>query len=155
MNRRNIRVKLKQELIDALDETPGKEALARLEKKVKAHDPDLWEDFQWFSAQQKKHGVFGELAAMRHDEPDDKAIRRLHRKLAVEYETGADLESLVWAFFRRYVLTTGILLIILFTGLQMGHNGVSEAGGREQVETFLGWTQEELPEPDYWLYDDL
>ncbi len=152
--RKNKKEALKQELVDALDQPVGEKELRQLEVKTKAHDPALWEDYLWFSKQRSRQGVFGELSAMRSDEPGRGAIQRFHQRRKAEEATGADLETLVWSWFQRYVLTVGIVLIILFAGLHLGENGVSEANGREEVEQFLGWNQEELPEPDHWLYED-
>ena len=151
-NRRTER--LKEELMDALDGSPGPKELQQLKEKVIAHDPVLWEDFQWFSAQKKGHGIFGELEAMRREKQDKEAIRRFYKLREAESEAGADLEMLVWSWFRRYVLTAGIVLTILFAGIRSSEMGVSEVNGREQVEHFLGWHQEELPGTNHWLYAD-
>lgn len=154
MNSNKKNERFKQKLIDAQDGLLSEEELQRLEKNVKEHEPALWEDFIWSMEQQRPNGVLDELAAMGREEPDTGAIHRFHARREAELAAGSDLEGLVWSWFRRYVLTTGLVLLFLFSGLYMGENGVSEANGQEEIQEFLGWNEEELSVPDYWLYED-
>ncbi len=154
MNKKTKTEQWRQQLTDAQDGLLSDEALHRLEKEVKAHDPDLWRDHHWMMEQQSGKGVFAELAAMRDEQPETGAIQRLYARVASQRGSGAELEEIVWSWFRRYVLTFGILLIILLAGLQSGGSGISEANISVQLESFLGWSSEEFPELDHWLYED-
>lgn len=128
--------------------------LEQLREEVLAHDPQLWKDHQWMM-QQSGEGLSGLFGEMRDEQPAGDAIRRFHQKRTAAAGAGADLEFLVWRLFRRYVLTVGIVLIVLFTGMQMGTPDEPAADSREQMTRILGYEQQQAPELNHWLYDDL
>lgn len=154
MNKKDKIRHLQEQLTDARDGLLQDEQLHRLENEVKSHDPKMWEDHIWSVSQQQDRGVFTEMAAMGKEQPDDGAIKRFHSRREMQNPVEAELEELVWSWFRRYVLTIGMMLLVLFAGLQFGQSGVSEANPRTQMESFLEWHSNETPELDHWLYDD-
>ncbi len=147
--------------MDARDGLLDQEAYRKLREKVMKHDPALWDDFRWMKEHDQPGGVLHELAAMRDETPDQYTIARFHKRRETDRHAGAELEPLVWSWFRRYVLTAGIVFIIVLAGLQTGNHGVTEASGQQQLEIFLGWNEplemshQEIPELDHWLYEDL
>ena len=155
MNRKTKSEYLKQKLMDAQDGLLSNEELQHLKEVVLIHDPALWEDHQWIMVQKGKGGVLTELADMRTVQPDEEAIRRFHIRRELENREEADLEQLVWSLFRRYVLTIGVLLIVLLAGLELGSSETNDFDGRDQLVIFLGWDSGEFPELDHWLYEDL
>ncbi len=155
MNKKRITDHLHQKLTDAQDGLLSLDEQKLLEKQVKAHDPQLWEDHLWMMKQMPESGVFSHFAGMREEQPAEGAIRRFHKRREAEGGSHADLEFLVWSWFRRYVLTVGLVLIVIFTGLQWGTPEETHVDSRDQVAQFLGWDQDFLPELDHWLYEDL
>lgn len=146
--------RLRQRLIDAQDGLLSQEELSRLEKEAVAQDPQLWKDHQWMM-RQSGEGMPGLFAEMREEQPADDAIRRFHQRRTADGGVQADLEHLVWQLFRRYVLSVGIVLIVLFTGLQLGTPDEPASDSREQMTRYLGLEQQQAPELNHWLYDDL
>lgn len=155
MNNRATIHRLKQKLIDAEDGKLHDEELRQLEEMVRSRYPALWEQHLWSMNQQKKQGIFEELAALHDVQPEEGAIRRFYAHYHTRLSAGSELEALVWSWFRRYVLTVGLVLVVLFSGLQLGNLESNEDSGHDQVEQFLGWDPEDLPELDHWLYADL
>lgn len=154
MNRKRTEQQLREQLIDAQDGNLSRHEMEQLKKQVLAFDPKLWKDHQWMM-QQSGDGVSGLFEGLREEAPADDAIRRFHQR---REETGgleSDLEYLVWRLFRRYVLSVGIILIVLFTGLQMGSTEEATADSRELTTRYLGWEQQQGPELNHWLYEDL
>ncbi len=152
MERKRTTERLRERLIDAQDGLLAQDEMEQLRQEVQAHDPQLWNDHQWM-IQQTGEGLSGLFEGMREEMPADDAIRRFHQKRTAA--AGADLEFLVWRLFRRYVLAVGIVLIVLFTGIQMGTTDEAAADSREQMTRFLGWEQQQAPELNHWLYEDL
>lgn len=146
--------RLRERLVDAQDGLLSREEMDRLEKEVRAHDPQLWEDHQWMM-RLSSGTVSGLFAEMRAEQPDSEAIRRFHQRREAEGGSQADLEHLVWQLFRRYVLTVGVVLIVLLTGLQMGASDDTAASSRDEMTRYLGMEQQQLPELNHWLYEDL
>ncbi len=153
-NSKKTSKRLRERLVDARDGFLTGDELAQLERDVKAHDPRLWEDHLWMVKQAQK-GIFSRFSDLREEQPAEGAISRFHARRQAEGGTQADLEFLVWSWFRRYVLTVGILLIVLFTGLQMGSTEETAGDTRDQMARILGGEQESIPELNHWLYEDL
>ncbi|MDG5766156.1 hypothetical protein QA596_01670 [Balneolales bacterium ANBcel1] len=153
--------KLKQALLDAREGQLNDDELERLRQEVMNHDPSLWDDYLWMMEQEKPGGLFNELSELHRDGPDDGAVSRFYRRLEAGQTAGADLEPVVWNWFRRYVLTTGILMILLLTGWQTIRPGVTQASAQQQLEQFMGWDQQlelshqDFPELNHWIYEDL
>ncbi|MFO8029343.1 MAG: hypothetical protein R6U28_05750 [Cyclonatronaceae bacterium] len=154
MKKRMIDDRLKARLTDARDERLSEQEQETLKQEVMAHDPQLWKDHQWMM-QESGMRMFQGISQMRDEQPADGAIHRFHQRREAAGGTGADLEFLVWNWFRRYVLTLGLLLIVLFTGLHLGFQSEKPGDTREQMTRFLGMEQEAAPELDHWLYEDL
>ena len=145
---------LREQLVDARDGLLPARELARLEKEVKAHDPGLWKDHMWMM-EQAQSGVLSRFSDLREVQPAEGAIDRFHARRDAEGGTQADLEFLVWSWFRRYVLTVGLVLIVLFTGLQWGTTDEPAGEIRDQMTRILSGEPEQIPELNHWLYDDL
>lgn len=146
---------LRSRLIDAQDGLLNEKELQDLEKEAKAHHPQLWEDHRWMLSQKSETGLINQFSGLHRHQPHEGAIKRFHQRREAEGGSKADLEFLVWSWFRRYVLSAGLTLILLFTGLQLRTTPDPPADTREQMAQFLGWEQEILPELNHWLYDDL
>lgn len=155
MKRNNYIEQLRSRLIDAQDGLLDENELQNLEKEVKAYHPQLWEDHCWMMRQKPETGLINQLSGLHRQLPDKGAIKRFHQRREVEGGSKADLEFLVWSWFRRYVLSTGLVLIVLFTSLQLWTIHDISADDREQMAQFLGLEQELIPELNHWLYDDL
>ena len=162
MKKKRLSEELKRELMDARDSLLGEQELEKLREKTVAHDPGLWEDFLWMREHGQPGAVFDELSAMNQMGPDEGMIARFHERRQSAKSEGLDLESLVWTWFRRYVLTAGLLAMMILVGFHWGEPGVTEANGQQQqLETYLGWdqqaewTQEDFPDLDHWMYEDL
>ena len=154
MNRKRTEQELRERLIDAQDGNVSGNEIEQLKKQVLAFDPKLWEDHQWMM-RQSDAGIPGLFAGLSEEAPAGDAIRRFHQRREASSGPESDLEYLVWRLFRRYVLSVGIVLIVLFTGLQMGSTGEATADTREMTTRYLGWDQQQNPELNHWLYDDL
>ncbi len=154
MDKNDTNKRLRERLIDAQDGLLSRDELERLEKEVRAHDPQLWKDHQWMM-RQSGEGVPGLFAEMRAEQPDGEAIRRFHQRREAEGGSQMALEHLVWQLFRRYVLTVGLVLIVLLTGLQMGSSEDVSASSRDEMTRYLGTEQQQMPELNHWLYEDL
>lgn len=146
---------LRSRLIDAQDGLLGEKELQDLEKETKAHHPQLWEDHCWMLLQKSETGLINQFSGLHRQLPYEGAIKRFHQRRESEGGSKADLEFIVWSWFRRYVLSTGLILIVLFTSLQLWTTHDIPVDTREQMASFLGWEQEEIPELNHWLYDDL
>lgn len=146
---------LRSRLIDAQDGLLDENELQDLEKEAKAHQPQLWEDHCWMVQQKPETGLINQLSSLHRQPPDKGAIKTFHQRREAQGGSKADLEFLVWSWFRRYVLSTGLVLIVLFTSLQLRTTQDMPADNREQMAQFLGWEQDLIPELNHWLYDDL
>jgi hypothetical protein len=146
--------RLRERLVDAQDGLLSREELERLEKEVRAQDPKLWRDHQWMM-EQSGLGVLGHFAELRAEQPAGDAIRRFHQRREAEGGSHAALEHLVWQLFRRYVLTVGVVLIVLLTGLQIGTTEDTSASSRDEMTRYLGLDQQQSTELNHWLYEDL
>ncbi|TVQ72548.1 MAG: hypothetical protein EA363_04410 [Balneolaceae bacterium] len=154
MNRKRTEQQLREQLIDAQDGNLSRQEMEQLKKQVLAFDPKLWEDHQWMM-RQSGDGIPGLFEGLREEAPAGDAIRRFHQRREATGGSESDLEYLVWRLFRRYVLSVGIVLIVLFTGMQMGSTEDAAADSREQMTRYLGWEQQQAPELNHWLYEDL
>ncbi len=153
-NSKQISNRLREQLVDARDSLLTDDELEQLERDVKAHDPQLWKDHLWM-VEQAQIGVLSRFSDLREEQPVDGAISRFHARRQAEGGTQADLEFLVWSWFRRYVLTVGLVLIVLLTGWQMTSTDEPAGDIRDQMTRILGGEQEQIPELDHWLYEDL
>ncbi len=153
-NRKQISDCLRERLTDARDGRLAGEELDQLKQEVMAHDPRFWKDHLWMM-KQAQGGVFARFADLRDAQPAEGSIRRFHARREAEGGTESDLEYLVWSWFRRYVLSVGLVLIVLLAGLQMGTSDEPVGDTRDQMSRMLGWEQEQHPELDHWLYDGL
>ena len=154
MNRKRTEQEIRERLIDAQDGNLSPHEMEQLKKQVQAFDPRLWEDHQWMM-QRSDTGITGLFEGLREETPADDAIRRFHQRREATGGSESDLEYVVWQLFRRYVLSVGIILIVLFTGLQMGSTDEAVADTREMTTHYLGWEQQQVPELNHWLYEDL
>lgn len=146
---------LRQSLIDAQDGNLEPEARKKLLKKVEKEAPGLLESHSWMIEQLDKGGFLNEIATLRKEEPGRRALIGFYSRQEKEKQYDAQLEYLVRSWFKRYVLTIGILLILVIGWIYPITQNSSDIGGREEIEYFLGWDAEPFPELDHWLYDDL
>ena len=162
MNNTNYPEKLKAELIDALDSTPGPEQLQSLKNRVMAHDPVLWDHFLWMQKQiEHPGGIVAQMKHVHNQGPDHAAVARfLERKQDIR-QSGEELDQLVWSWFRRYVFAPATIMIVLLGALHLGEFSAGEWNGRQELETFLGWDadifsdEQTIPELTHWLYQDV
>ena len=146
---------LQGRLIDAQDGLLNDDELQQLKKDVMAHDASLWDDHLWMLRQRGKDGVLDYLQGLHTAEAEKAAISKFHRRREAEAGDEAALEQLVWSWFRRYVATAGMVLIVVLTGMEMSTSPASERFPDEQVEAFIGIQTDDMPELDHWLYEDL
>lgn len=145
----------KEQLADALDGRLGESQQKALLEKVRTEDPELYETYHWMLKQRQEQGVFSYLSEWHESPVPDDAIRKFHERREAEVPAGSDLETLVRSLFRRYVVTTGAAMMLLFATLQW-------AGPSEQpvlftdADPFLLQVEiAEIQDSSHWLYEDL
>ncbi|MBP3191227.1 hypothetical protein [Natronogracilivirga saccharolytica] len=154
MKRPNKKQYLLSRLIDAQDGLLQEDELRQLKKEVMAYDPSLWDDHLWMLEQKSEKGVFGQMQDLHAAEPGNADISRFHRRKEAETGDQFALEHLVWSWFRKYVITVGVLLIVVLTGIEMTTTA-SDVSFEEQMESYFGVHDEEMSELNHWLYEDL